>query len=86
MNMDFIDSKQFGLNSRTILANHNDGIAIVVNRKSRVIMKDGKRIIEQASLIRKKTKKPILLLTSAPVCSKTKLFLAQNNIATESLI
>ena len=86
MNMDFIDSKQFGLNSRTILANHNDGIAIVVKRKSRVIMKDGKRIIDQASLIRKKTKKPIFLLTSAPVCSKTKLFLAQNNIATESLI
>ena len=84
--MDFIDSEQFGLNSRTTLAHHKDGIAIVVDRKSRVIMKDGKRIIDQASIIRKKTKKPILLLTSAPVCSKTKLFLAQNNIATESLI
>ena len=86
MNMDFIDSKQFGLNSRTILANHNDGIAIVVNRKSRVIMKDGSRILDQVSLIRKKTKQPLLLLTCAPVWSKSKLFLAQNNIATESLV
>ena len=84
--MDFIDSEQFGLNSRTTLTHHKDGIAIVVDRKSRVIMKDGKRIIDQASIIRKKTIKPILLLTSAPVCSKTKLFLAENNIAVESLI
>ena len=83
--MDFIDPKQFGLNSRTKLATLNKHIAIIVDRKSRIIMKDGRRIFDQVAAIRKKEKRPVVLLTSAPVCGKTKIFLSENDIAIQSI-
>lgn len=83
--MDFIDPKQFGLNSRTKLATLNKHIAIIVDRKSRIIMKDGRRIFDQAVAIRKKEKRPVVLLTSAPVCGKTKIFLSENDIAIQPI-
>ena len=60
-------------------------IAIVVDRKSRIIMKDGRRILEQASAIMKTDIRPVVLLTSAPICGKTKKFLTENNISIKSL-
>ena len=83
--MKTIDPKQFGLNSRTLLVEKKNTIAIVVDRKSRIIMKDGKRILDQANAIQNIEKKPVALLTSAPVCSKTKTFLLENDIAIELL-
>ena len=83
--MKTIDPKQFGLNSRTLLVEKKNTIAIVVDRKSRIIMKDGKRILDQANAIQNIEKKPVELLTSAPVCSKTKTFLLENDIAIELL-
>jgi len=51
-------------------------IAIVIERKSRIIMADGKKILEKLHKIR--NKQPfvsVVLKTTAPVCSKTKNFL-----------
>jgi len=81
-----VDPKKFGLNPRISLVENNNSIGIVIDRKSRIIMKDGKRILDQSSIIMKKDKRPVFLLTSAPICGKTKLFLSQNNISIKSLI
>ncbi len=53
---------------------------IIKNVKSRIIMKDGKKIVETASIIKNETKKQVFLATSAPVCSKTKNYLISKNI------
>ena len=84
--VNILDPKQFGLNSRTSLLEKKNIIAIVVDRKSRIIMKDGKRIVDQAYKIKKTKSKSVVLLTSAPVCSKTKTFLLENDIYVESLV
>ena len=78
-----LNPKGFGLNSRVVLQQINaDTIAIVKKRKSRIIMKDGKQILEQATEILKNNPKfKIALLVSGPVCSKTTKFLAENGIA-----
>lgn len=83
--MDFINPRQFGINSRTKLVIHNKHIAIIIDRKSRIIMKDGRRIFDQVAAIRKKEKRSVVLLTSAPVCGKTKIFLRENDIAIQSI-
>ena len=43
-------------------------------------MKDGKKIVETASIIKNQTNKQVFLATSAPVCSKTKNYLESKNI------
>ncbi len=77
-----IDPKKFGLTSRTILkARKSNGIAIVVDRKSRIIMADGKKILEKVNKIKRHNDKiDVSLETSAPVCSKTLKFLSENSI------
>ncbi len=57
-----------------------NNIYIVINRKSRIIMKDGIKILEMVKKINKVDRnKRVSVLTSAPVCSKTKQFLLDNN-------
>ena len=77
----------YGLKSRiNLFKNSKKEFFIVVDRKSRIIMKDGLRIIEIAQKVRQiDGQKKIGLLTSAPVCSKTKSFLSQNDILVSSL-
>ena len=60
----------------------NKNIYIVKNIKSRIIMKDGIKIVDIAKSIKaqKNTKK--FLATTAPVCSKTKRHLEENQIKT----
>ena len=48
-------------------------------------MKDGIKILDQAEKIRKITNNIICLYTSAPVCSKTKVYLNKNNILIDSI-
>ena len=55
-------------------------IAIVVDRKSRIIMKDGYKIAEAVKQIKNKTNSSVSLATTAPVCSKTTRFLNENDI------
>ena len=53
---------------------------IVKNIKSRIIMKDGKKINETANTITKQTKRNVFLATTAPVCSKTTNYLNDKKI------
>ena len=77
-----IDPTDFGLPKRTVIERLSEqSYALVVDRKSRIIMKDGKKIIEKANKI--KMKMPdcqLTLKTSAPVCSKTVRLLEENSI------
>ena len=76
-----IDSSILGLSKRTQIAVGRDrNYYIIKNIKSRIIMKDGKKIVETASIIKNQTKKQVFLATIAPVCSKTKTYLTSKNI------
>ncbi len=72
-----LTAKQFGLPARTVLEQIDDKtIAIVINRKSRIIMADGKKIAEKSQKIQEALPAiAVVLKTSAPVCSKTVKFL-----------
>ena len=51
-------------------------IALVINRKSRIILADGRKILEKANRIKGVTPSTtVILKTTAPVCGKTKSFL-----------
>jgi len=76
-----IDPKKYNLTSRTTLYKKMDDIFIIIDRKSRIIMKDGYKISEQAKSIW--SVEPgirIRVATSAPMCTKTKEYLRQVNI------
>ena len=76
-----LDPKKYGLNARTVLIeNEQKEIIIVINRKSRIIMKDGRKILEKARKIQQQENKTISVSTEAPVCSKTKQYLQKNGI------
>ena len=77
-----IDPTKFSLNKRVVLrqgpTNH---IAIIINRKSRIIMKDGLRILDQANRIQAILPAVrVSVETNAPVCSKTNKFLSDHHI------
>jgi len=77
-----IDPKQFGLPVKTVLERIDTGtIAVVVDRKSRIIMADGKKIAAKAGKIKEAMPTmAIALRTSAPVCGKTIKFLEGEGI------
>ena len=83
--MEKISANDFGLNSRVNLVEHDNHIGIIIDRKSRIIMKDGHRIVNQAKKINTIQESNICLYTSAPVCGKTKEFLKKNDIAIASI-
>ena len=83
--MQKLEPRLYGLSTRTNLVQIDNSIGIVIDRKSRIIMKDGHRIVKQAHAIQIKNNKPVILITSAPVCSKTKQYLSANNILINSL-
>ena len=81
-----IDPKLYGLHSRITLRKNKKDIYIVIDRKSRVIMKDGYRILKIAKKIRNfEIGKNVRVLSGAPLCSKTRKFLTENNITIKSL-
>ena len=76
-----IDPKKYNLTSRTTLYKEMKDIFIIIDRKSRIIMKDGCRISEQAkSILSTEPGIRIRVATSAPMCSKTKEYLRQVDI------
>ena len=83
--MQKLEPQSYGLSNRTNLVRIDNSIGIVIDRKSRIIMKDGHRILKQAHAIQVNENKPVILITSAPVCSKTKQYLSANNILINSL-
>ena len=80
--MQLIDPRTYNLPPRTKLLQDNEGsLFVLIDRKSRVVMKDGHRVVKIAKDIKKVNQnKKISLLTSAPVCSKTKKFLLKCSI------
>jgi len=80
-----LDPKRYGLTARTKLVKLDNAIGIIIDRKSRIIMKDGNKILDQANKIQTIENSPIVLFTSAPVCSKTKNYLLENNISIKNL-
>ena len=75
-------AEKFGLAKRNQLIQIDaNTIGIIKKRKSRIIMKDGKQILEMAKQIWKNDKKTnIVLIIEGPICSKTINFLADNKI------
>lgn len=77
-----LSPKEFGLPPRTVLEQLNkQAIAIVIDRKSRIIMADGRKILEKAKKIgERRPDAKVSLKTSAPVCSKTVRYLESAGI------
>ena len=76
-----IDSSTLGISKRTQVAVGKDcNYYIIKNIKSRIIMKDGRKIVETVKQIKNKTNNRVSLATTAPVCSKTTRFLNENDI------
>ena len=77
-----LDPKEFSLHPKTVLEEiSKDHIAIVISRKSRIIMADGRKILEKAEKIKEiKPRAKVSLKTTTPVCSKTIVFLKEKGI------
>jgi hypothetical protein len=78
----FVDPKLFGLPPSTKLNQvDTNRFDLSIHRKSRIIMKDGQAILTKVSKIKAHIPNAhVTLQTSAPVCSKTKIFLEENGI------
>ncbi len=79
----FIDPKLFSLPPSTKLKQvGTNQFNIVIQRKSRIIMKDGRGILAKVDKIKHHIPKAkVSLRTSTPVCSKTKAFLKERGIS-----
>ena len=76
-----IDPIEYNLSSRTTLYKKMGVIFIIIDRKSRIIMKDGNRIFKQSkSIWSAEPSCHIKVATSAPVCAKTKEYLRKGDI------
>ena len=78
-----IDPKLYELPPRTVLMKRgSDEFILVINRKSRIIMKDALTILKRAEKIKEKALNArIVLETNAPVCSKSIEFLKDKGIS-----
>ena len=87
MLMKKIDPRRYNLSPRLNLQqNKLNELFIIVDRKSRVVMKDAHRILEMVNRIQSIEKdRYVSVLTSAPVCSKTRIFLSDNSISVKDL-
>ena len=81
------DSREYGLPTNIKTGKLSNGVWVIIkDRKSRIIMKDGHLIKEQAEkIIDLCGAKKVCLGTTAPICSKTKLFLEGSNIVVHTL-
>ena len=78
-----LSPQDYGLNTRTRLTQlESHVIGIVVDRKSRIIMADGKKLFEKAKQIQLVAPSvEVKLVTTAPICSKTRTFLENSGIS-----
>ncbi len=82
-----IDPKKFGLSSRSALGQLSQNYLVIIkDRKSRIIMKDGRQILEQIETIKSHAPEAeINLATNASVCVKTTKYLNEKGIRIHSL-
>jgi len=78
----YINPKKYNLNSRVLIKQlQPKHVVVIINRKSRIIMKDGERINKQKEAINKtEPNTTISFETTAPICSKTKKYLLSKDI------
>ena len=78
-----IDPKLYELPPRTVLMKRGpDEFILVINRKSRIIMKDAVTILKRAEKIKEKALNAwVVVETNASVCSKSIMFLKDNGIS-----
>jgi len=79
---ELIQGNVYGFSKRELIGRIADNhVAIIKNRKSRIIMKDGKALLLKVQNIYKtQPDTKVSIATNAPVCSKTTKFLAEKNI------
>ncbi len=77
-----IDPKEIGIIGKTIIEQvSRNHYAIVISRKSRIIMADGRKLLDKFNLIKKANPgAKFSLKTTTPVCSKTTAFLQDHKI------
>jgi hypothetical protein len=77
-----VDPKLYGLPPRTILMKRDsEEFILVINRKSRIIMKDALAILKKVEKIKEKVPNAsVALETNAPICSKSIKFLEENDV------
>jgi len=77
-----IDPKVFGLSPRTTIGKLSQNHFIIIkDRKSRIIMKDGRQILEQIETIKLHAPKTeIVVATNAPICGKTTKYFEKKGI------
>jgi len=82
-----LDPKEYGLSQRTLIGLYADRhFVLIKDRKSRIIMKDGKQILEQIEKIKSRAPETETnLATNAPVCGKTTKLLNEKGITIYSL-
>ena len=81
-----INPTKYNLHPRVKLLGKDKRVFIVIDRKSRIIMKDGHRIVKIAKKINQvEVDKEVSVLSGAPVCKKTKNLLLENQIVVKSL-
>ena len=77
-----LNPSEFNLSPRTVLVDNKDGsVTLIKNRKSRIIMKDGEKILDIKNKVLESGRfTSFVFETNAPLCSKTKKFLENNGI------
>ena len=80
-----VSKKYEGISARQVLCTNKNEIIIVIDRKSRIIMKDGHNIARTASILLSQGAKKVSIATNAPVCSKTTMFLKKRMIEKRQL-
>ena len=81
ISLKLIDPLIVGASKRSNIAtDNNNNIYIVKNIKSRIIMKDGLKLLTLARKIKTVKNATVFLATTAPVCSKTTKYLEENEI------
>tara|TARA_B100000902_G_C27241551_1_gene880252 strand:- start:293 stop:571 length:279 start_codon:yes stop_codon:yes gene_type:complete len=80
-----IEPKSIGIKSRIKILKKDDLVVMEIDRKSRIIMKDGEKIKSNATIIKNNFDLPVELHTSAPVCSKTRNYLEEIDIKVKPL-
>lgn len=70
---EIVDPKSYGLPPRTVLIKIGpDKFVLIIDRKSRIIMKDAKAILTKMDKIKEKIPNATVCFeTTAPVCSKS---------------
>lgn len=82
IDMQMLNPQKFGLSSGTEIEQTDEStVTIILKRKSRLILADGKRIAEKVKKIKVELPETkVLLKTSAPVCGKTRDYLRWEGI------